>query len=67
MLTEADTARALNVPCPLIWCGAFIGEWCVSRHHPGLAVAPHMHRLVKAGVITPPSRPIPAPDVEESA
>lgn len=67
MLTEADTARALNVPCPLIFCGAFIGEWCVSRHLPGLTVAPHRHRLIKAGVTAPPPAPIPADDIEESA
>lgn len=66
VLTQADTARALAVPCPLIACSALIDEWCISPVS-GHNVAPHQHRLVKAGVIAPPPPPIPADDIEESA
>ena len=65
MLTQTDTARALNVVCPLIFCSALIGEECFSRAFPGMRVAPHQHRLIKAGVINPPPQPVPAE--EESA
>lgn len=65
MLTEAETKIALRIPCPLIACSAFIGEWCISPVS-GHAVPPHQHRLVKAGVINPPPPPIPAHE-EESA
>lgn len=58
MLTRADTDRALDVVCPLIFCSALIGEWCISRIS-GQAVPPHQHRLVKAGVIAPPPPPQP--------
>ena len=54
MLTPADCDRALAVVCPLIFCSALIGEWCISRIS-GQSVAPHQHRLVAAGVITPPN------------
>lgn len=63
MLTRADTDRALNVVCPLNFCLALIGEWCISPVS-GQPVPPHQHRLVKAGVIAPPVLPQPA---EESA
>lgn len=66
MLTEADTAKALAVPCPLIWCAAPPGKWCMSRTFPGLTVPPHQHRLVAAGVIEPPPRPNPADDRESA-
>jgi hypothetical protein len=32
-----------------------------------VTVAPHRHRLVKAGVTAPPPAPIPADDIEETA
>lgn len=65
VLTEAETARALAVVCPLSWCSAFPGEWCISRTRPGMTVPPHQHRLVAAGVIEQPPAPTPAPDLEE--
>lgn len=65
MLTQADTDRALAVVCPLIFCSALIGEECFSRTEPRFRVAPHQHRLVKAGVIAPP--PVPVPVHDESA
>ena len=60
MLTQADTDRALRVVCPLIFCSALIGENCISRTNPRFVVAPHQHRLIKAGVINPPPAPVPA-------
>ncbi len=51
----AERDRALAVVCPLSWCRAFHGEQCISRTHPGRPVDPHQHRLVAAGVITPPN------------
>jgi hypothetical protein len=65
VLTETDTARALAVVCPLSWCSAFPGEWCISRVTPGLTVAPHQHRLVRAGVIAAPPAPTPTDHHEE--
>lgn len=66
MLTQADTDRALNVVCPLNFCLALVGEWCISRIT-GQPVAPHQHRLIKAGVIAPPAPAHPADDRLESA
>jgi hypothetical protein len=66
VLTEADTARALNIPCPLLACGAFIGEWCVSPVS-GHCVPPHQHRLVRAGVIAAPPAPTPTDHEEQTA
>jgi hypothetical protein len=53
VLTQADCDRALALVCPLVFCSALIGEWCISRIS-GLTVPPHQHRLIRAGVITPP-------------